>query len=217
MPFLIHATETLLNSSGLLQTIYFTVPFCTSHGLGQELQRILNDPKCQAPNNIGVMLPPDQGSNGLKTVLEMICQWAELFRVPFVIINLTGALETRKVVMELSIARFGSAFARVVLVDNNGYDLTASAVATTILSLCKKSAYHSSAGGGVQRPSRRGGVQGAARRPDRAPGADNSWNSDFFGRGGWRGARGSRGRGFSRPTEQYGRPRAYTGPYGQFF
>ena len=50
-PFLIYATDVLVNSTGLFQSTYFTIPYSTFHMLGQELQRILEDPRCQIPGS----------------------------------------------------------------------------------------------------------------------------------------------------------------------
>ena len=215
-PFLIYSNDVLANSSGLFNSLYFTIPYSNANMLGQELHRILEDPKCQIPSNVGVLLGPHQSTAGLNDLLMMCAQWAEICRVPFLVVNVPLNVDAKKVVMEQSINRHEQAFARIILCDNAGYDHNPRDCATTILTLAKKAAHSSSAGGGLQRPGRRGGAQGRLQRPNST--ADHSsWGTPTFGRGGWQAQRGRGGfrggRGGMTNGNSFARQRAYTNPY----
>ena len=156
-----------------------------------------------------------QSTTGLTALFEMITQWSEACRVPFLIINTPMNLAAKRQVLELSINRHEAAFARVIICDNHGYDTSPSACATTMLTLAKKAARSSSSGGGLQRPDRRSSMaRQRSNRNDQQGPSRTRWNGQRFAPGeGWHGDR-RHGR---TPREDYGafqgRSRAFTSPY----
>ena len=56
VPFLVYGTDVLVDSKGLFQSDYFTIPYSGASSLLADCNRILEDPKAPAPSNIGLML-----------------------------------------------------------------------------------------------------------------------------------------------------------------